>query len=626
MWLIDTATYVLTFFASADDVEYAILSHTWGDDEVVFRDMKDLEKAKKKAGWAKIEKSCLLALAREPPIMHAWVDTCCIDKTSSAELSEAINSMFDWYRGSTVCFVHLQDFSVSTLGADAQDHEGMAFQAALHDCRWFKRGWTLQELVASEFIDFHDERWSYVGDKQILRPLLSHITGINEDVLASIDDLWSIPVGIRMSWAAARETSREEDVAYCLLGIFNVNLPLLYGEGSKAFLRLQDEIARCCNDLTLFAWQQVDTSRSAQFRGIYAESPAEFVNCASLRVPKEKFTWDNEFTLTNRGLRFDRNLAVGGPRRNFITDDSTGHDFIMGLDCLERSGRTNSTPKWVGIHLWRIGNTYIRYLADTLHYASSRTQWRSPEARKRVAYVPRTISALDASFIEHTVSISIVYDDVMRTIVDEALVPTKRVLLRHLESDHVHEVDAFEAQGLESLVRLHVVEAQLGHQTARLALVCGHQIRPHAAYAAKPWALLFHEEQLSHLRDHRVSNSDLFNPRPDSSLTPEEKLGRFRDYIFETYSDAQGYLKEDEMGATAEILDSRNERETHTFTAVVQEEEELMWEPSGPSQNFHVMLTYEHGMTPYSDVPWRLGQGDTVDVLSFLVVPDSEHS
>ncbi|KAH8880416.1 HET-domain-containing protein, partial [Thozetella sp. PMI_491] len=305
MWLIDTTTYELKFFADAADVSYAILSHTWNDDEVVFGDMTHPEKAMRKAGWAKIEKTCLLAQAQEPPLPYAWVDTCCIDKTSSAELTEAINSMFHWYRNAEICFVHLQDFPVSSLGIGAHDYESLEFQTALRACRWFKRGWTLQELVASESIEFHGDNWRYVGDKYLLLPLLSMITGVDKSVLESIDNLSAVPVGIRMSWAAGRETTRVEDTAYCLLGIFGVALPLLYGEGPKAFQRLQDEIARSSNDLTLFAWEQVSATRSPMFRGIYAESPAEFANCAHLRVPQEKFSLDNEFTLTNRGLRFD---------------------------------------------------------------------------------------------------------------------------------------------------------------------------------------------------------------------------------------------------------------------------------------------------------------------------------
>ncbi len=107
MWLINTTSLVLEFIGDPDACMYAILSHTWGEDEVSFQDMADLKRARKKKGFSKIERTCQLAHARN--IEYAWVDTCCIDKSSSAELAEAINSMFTWYRRSHICFVFLSD-------------------------------------------------------------------------------------------------------------------------------------------------------------------------------------------------------------------------------------------------------------------------------------------------------------------------------------------------------------------------------------------------------------------------------------------------------------------------------------------------------------------------------------
>jgi hypothetical protein len=153
MWLINTATFELVFFVNpplqpgSKAGNYAILSHTWDDNEVVFRDMADLGHARLKKGWGKIEQTC--RLARESSLPWAWVDTCCIDKSSSAELSEAINSMFRWYELSKVCYVWLADlvlpFSTAQMG-------GLADSFA--QCRWFTRGWTLQVLTDPHFFLF----------------------------------------------------------------------------------------------------------------------------------------------------------------------------------------------------------------------------------------------------------------------------------------------------------------------------------------------------------------------------------------------------------------------------------------------------------------------------------------
>lgn len=146
MWLINTHTLRLEHFTSGPTLPpYAILSHTWAldEEEVSFSEMM-LEVRKpstvQKPGYAKIEKTCELARTREPGLQYAWVDTCTIDKSSSAELSEAINSMFTWYRKAAVCFVYLSDLSKDS------------FSLAWEECRWWRRGWTLQvQLISRSF-------------------------------------------------------------------------------------------------------------------------------------------------------------------------------------------------------------------------------------------------------------------------------------------------------------------------------------------------------------------------------------------------------------------------------------------------------------------------------------------
>ncbi|KAK4651983.1 hypothetical protein QC762_0098320 [Podospora pseudocomata] len=189
-------------------------------------DVKSLQQ--KKPGYDKIRQT--IRLAHLNGLKHAWVDTCCINKDSSAELSESINSMYAWYAAAKVCFVYLSD-----LDPAAADEN---LEQALPRCRWFKRGWTLQELIAPRHVIFYDRDWNERGTKDSLSSLLSKITTIPEELLRGDKRLDHYAVGRRMSWASMRKTTRREDEAYCLLGIFNVNMPLLYGEGEAAFFRL----------------------------------------------------------------------------------------------------------------------------------------------------------------------------------------------------------------------------------------------------------------------------------------------------------------------------------------------------------------------------------------------------
>ena len=173
-----------------------------------------------------------------------WIDTCCIDKRSRAELSEAINSMFKWYQRSEECYVFLPD---------VYDGEGHRTWYQLDRSVWFTRGWTLQELLAPLRVEFFDARFRSIGSRWDIRKSIEEITGIDEDFLKFPDHLPRASVAERMKWASHRQTTRAEDAAYSLLGIFDVNMPLLYGEGKKAFKRLQAEIIRKSADESIFA-------------------------------------------------------------------------------------------------------------------------------------------------------------------------------------------------------------------------------------------------------------------------------------------------------------------------------------------------------------------------------------
>ena len=221
---------------------YAILSHTWGDDseEVSHADLvAGLETTK--AGYRKIQ-FCVQQAAKDS-LRYSWIDTCCIDKSSSAELSEALNSMFRWYENAAKCYVFLSDVSMST---------SPEWELDFRSSRWFTRGWTLQELLAPTSVDFFSRDWEWLGDKKSLEGQIIEVTGISVSALQGRLPLSEFSVDVRMSWAAKRDTKRKEDKAYSLLGIFGVSMPPLYGEGGdKAFRRLREEIIKAVQGQSL---------------------------------------------------------------------------------------------------------------------------------------------------------------------------------------------------------------------------------------------------------------------------------------------------------------------------------------------------------------------------------------
>ncbi|KAI8180571.1 Vegetative incompatibility protein HET-E-1 [Colletotrichum sp. SAR 10_86] len=239
MRLLNARTIAVEDFSSRRVPPYAILSHTWEDGEVTLQDM-ERQTASAKAGYAKILASCEQTLRDN--LDYIWVDTCCIDKTSSAELSEAINAMFRWYQDSTICYAFLSD-----VPSDTDFDESSAFAKS----RWFTRGWTLQELLAPAKLDFYSNSWDHLGSKLGLAKAISSVARIDEVFLRG-RSIREASIAARMSWAATRETAREEDRSYSLLGIFDVHIPLLYGEGGKnAFFRLQEELIRKSDDQSI---------------------------------------------------------------------------------------------------------------------------------------------------------------------------------------------------------------------------------------------------------------------------------------------------------------------------------------------------------------------------------------
>ncbi|KAK1656487.1 hypothetical protein BDP81DRAFT_444989 [Colletotrichum phormii] len=261
MRLINVHTGRLEEFHSAVP-PYAIHSHTWGFDkeEISFEDIQSDETTKQGPGLRKLQGCCKQAIRDR--LQYAWVDTCCIDKKNSTELHEAINSMFEWYR-------------------KAEE----AFETKFRRSRWFERGWTLQELLAPRMLAFYDHHWNALGTKKELADQIQDITGIPTEYLVGRHRLQGASVAQRMSWAATRETKKAEDMAYSLMGIFDINMSMIYGEGgAKAFGRLLKEImVRSADDSTL-AWDlntiPTDinglTVSGDRHGGVHPVSPAAF--------------------------------------------------------------------------------------------------------------------------------------------------------------------------------------------------------------------------------------------------------------------------------------------------------------------------------------------------------------
>jgi hypothetical protein len=336
MRLLNTTTLEFEEFAGGLTEKYTILSHRWGDEEVSFKEYrKSRETLKHRAGYKKITQFC--KISRQRGYRLAWIDTCCIDKRSSAELSEAINSMYEWYRISAECYVWLEDYSGSLDD--------------LHKCAWFSRGWTLQEMLAPRRVIFFTAHWKIIGHKICIErftlivwskhshecpcmerrttsPLGRHIirwlveaSGIPEEYLSGVP-VNKASIAERMSWAYRRKTTRVEDQAYSLLGLFEINMPLLYGEGHTAFRRLQEEILRRSDDTSIFC---------SNHHALLAHSPVQFINCGG--VTKGRIRSSEPYSVTNRGLKLCATARRGKVMNASRSETQDNHIYRIDLGC-----------------------------------------------------------------------------------------------------------------------------------------------------------------------------------------------------------------------------------------------------------------------------------------------------
>ncbi|KAI1139256.1 HET-domain-containing protein [Hypoxylon sp. FL0543] len=359
MHLLDVRTKRLKKYVSEKKGEvaerYGILSHRWlsRKDEILFQDVEfaDYALLKRKRGFFKLASCC--KQARRDGLKYVWIDSCCINRMDSTEVQESINSMYRWYANADRCYVYLKD--------TVKPNSGRLSLNEKED--WFKRGWTLQELMAPEEVLFFDRDWYFIGDKTSLKRDISSITGIAQSVLEGTRKLEECSIAERMSWASGRNTRKDEDRAYSLLGLFDVNMPMLYGEGEvKAFLRLQEEIIKVSDDHSIFAWKGLSGAH-----GLLATSPEAFRGCNSVREPSQH-QGQSAFSMTNRGFSITLNLTP------WVLDT-----YVVLIHCTDIRG---GGVQMLGIFLRRLteddqyarvsvdGEEFYRYTTDKAHKPS----------------------------------------------------------------------------------------------------------------------------------------------------------------------------------------------------------------------------------------------------------------
>ncbi|PIL27626.1 hypothetical protein GSI_10778 [Ganoderma sinense ZZ0214-1] len=310
----------------------------------------------------KIRRACAIACTQG--YRYIWIDSSCINKTSSSELSEAINSMFVWYRDSAVCYAFLADVP--------RDEDLRAPGSRFRYSRWFKRGWTLQELIAPRDVVFLSREWSVLGSKSSLSSLIEEITGIPHSILTHKLPLAKVSVAVRMSWASHRETSRTEDKAYSLMGIFDISIAPLYGEGERAFVRLQTEILRSLPDQSIFAWGKLSLNplplpgshredRDARRLGcittgsLLASSPRDFDGASGTVRPLPHDTYFQRLGVTDHPLP-DYAPTPYGLRAS-----------LPLLALVPTLGRTHSSPSSISGVLSGDGNQWFLILLPCEH-------------------------------------------------------------------------------------------------------------------------------------------------------------------------------------------------------------------------------------------------------------------
>ena len=369
MRLLNTSTYELRDCGEAVP-EYAILSHRWQSPEISFQTLNPAElrdSSRKTPQLDKIRNACAKACKRSPPLQWLWIDTCCIDKKNAVEETQSINSMFAWYYRATVCYAYLFDVD-----------ESAPPQQTFPKSVWFTRGWTLQELLAPRNMEFYGCNWKLMGTKQSLADVLAlpSVTRIDKRYLTGQASFKTASVATRMGWMAGRTTSVVEDIAYSMLGILNLNMAVQYGEGAKAFIRLQRTLMETSTDESIFAWtipqNGLECYRSLgqtpqwspKTWGLLAPSPDCFRKYNDLVVLEDKVVprLAGGYSMTQQGVQFHMPVKPGTEAVNLMGLQRS--EIALTLNCW----RYDDGGKLVTIQLQLVKNgaVYSRAKCDKL--------------------------------------------------------------------------------------------------------------------------------------------------------------------------------------------------------------------------------------------------------------------
>ncbi|KAH9845487.1 HET-domain-containing protein [Teratosphaeria destructans] len=368
-------THTLRFEEFTIPPKYAILSHRWEGEEVSYAEYC-AEARPTGRRWTKILGCCETARSRGHN--YVWIDSCCIDKRSSAELSEAINSMWDWYSQATECLAFLVD--VSPIPQESDQLGRKMLLKGLQLSEWFRRGWTLQELLAPRVVTFYTSHWQVIGEKcdPDILSALSQVTRIPKPCLLSQTALRTRCVAHRFSWAARRTTSRPEDMAYCLLGLMGVNMPLLYGEGDKAFLRLQQEIVKQSDDESIFAWRFI-APPTGFMSGVLAPKVQDFSESGDVNLLQGERP---PYAITNKGLEI----------RSTATYLPSAEIYILQLNCsytVKFDGEAQEIPCEIAIR--KDHGAFFRVLTSrmSVHTRTIASEATFKESLRRATYYIR---------------------------------------------------------------------------------------------------------------------------------------------------------------------------------------------------------------------------------------------
>ncbi|GIZ38872.1 hypothetical protein CKM354_000227100 [Cercospora kikuchii] len=397
--------------AYGESNKYAILSHRWlpeDEQEVRYADIVNRkDDLRSKPGWNKLEWCRQQASA--DGLLYFWADTACIDKSSSQELTESINSMYKWYKEAEVCYVYLQDMpdpeiefddhGLATGEADIADaimtdesqpsatvfnpdHTPSIWDTWDHEafkkCTWFTRAWTLQEMIAPRQVRFYSQSWRFICNLEDIVPEIVELTGVHEAIWKEGRHLSTFSVAQKMSWASTRTSTKVEDRAYSLLGLMGVNIPILYGEGTNSFQRLQDEILRTGSEDSIFAFNVAgETYDIGSFKttSLLARSPEDFQGCGNVISDNEHVSQGFQ-AITNEVKFRQKTMSDTDGRFTRWWDTLSIPDYWSTRSMILRCGIENEPEMILVLQLRAVGHRRSDLYAADVTSGSRVQTWR----------------------------------------------------------------------------------------------------------------------------------------------------------------------------------------------------------------------------------------------------------